>query len=244
MDGGITADLLIRLDDSDTVSLLLDQPGPEVSRNISAPQAIESISSLNQDDMDIIDFYDEAYQQIEAKMPSSDSRFIKRIYSIINAAGKMGIQGNDLFKQFPIVSESLLRDILEKLCKLAHPVRGVCIVSRVGYQKFAYVSHRYIAEWTIAARLNEDGGSMDQAERNDPKDFTPPYLWFDINGNKAVRLISNFKVPLLRTCMETVMSWIVRRPGIYEVCFYLYSSFSRRCAPTSRHSFAQQNSSF
>jgi hypothetical protein len=171
---------------SDTVSLLLNQPNPEVQRSVVEPPVAEDISSIEQDEMDIVDFYDQAYQQIEADITASDARFYKRVYSLINASGKMGISGSELSKQLPIVSVSILRDILDKICKIAHPARGICIVSRVGHQSVAFVSHRYVAEWTISTTIDEDGANMEFVKRVDAKDFTPPYLWFDINGNKAV----------------------------------------------------------
>jgi hypothetical protein len=211
LNGGILF-LFDVLDDADTVSLLLDQPNPEVLRSVIEPQVIEKISSIEQDDMDIVDFYDQAYQQIDANIPSSDSRIYKRVYSLINAAGKMGIDGKDLSEQFPIVSVSLLRDILDKLCKVVHPARGVYVVSRVGHQSLSYVSHRFVAEWTIATSVNQDGANPEFAQRVEAKDFTPPYLWFDINGDKAVSLTRfNYRYP----CCERV--WKLSCPGLFDV---------------------------
>lgn len=136
------------------------------------------------DNMSIDDPYDEAYIVIDTTVSPSKAKVTKMVYAAICAAGKMGITGASLSKQF---DPSAVYETLDILCRTPHPNRGIHIVTHIGYRSLAFVAHRFMASWTISTNvLARTDKNMPVEKRIDKCDFVVAYLWNDINGNKSV----------------------------------------------------------
>ncbi|KAI9146582.1 hypothetical protein BKA69DRAFT_1163098 [Paraphysoderma sedebokerense] len=160
--------------------------------------------------VDTIQQYQTCYQRIKEAVDSGVNIFELKAHMI---------------SHYHDIKDAELLDMLKNMMTSFVPSKHP-LVYKVGFENVKYISFEYIEFWTVNATKGEtrpvvNADSGDNFEISNPAKYTPARLWYDIDGNKSTTV--------LRTCMTSVLSHIVTKPGIYESA--LYHRFSTVMSP-------------
>lgn len=127
---------------------------------------------------------------------------VLEVYTCVVNSAKIGISFVSIQTETGLESQ-LIRSTLQTLVSYS-------LVYRVGFKSCVYVSKDNYKYWTVSTSLNESGDSFDESIR------TLPFVWYNFNGS--------FNFQVYNACVTTILSMVIKRPGIYESA--LVSSFS------------------